>query len=130
MSGLEIHLPELSEIVAKLDAVLEGRTLQEFFTIEQAWRRKFAGQVDEGSISLATLKNTRALQPRGGKEDGWISNRRVWRAATVEEWLTVDDDGLADYLTRCGATARVPDRIVEAVRGRRRAALIREKALA
>lgn len=130
MSGLEISLPELTEIAAKLDAVLEGRTLQEYFTIEQAWRRKLAGQVDEGAISLATLKNTRALQPRGGREDGWISNRRVWRAATIEEWLTVDDDGLADYLTRCGSVARIPDRIIAAVRGRRRAAVIREKATA
>ena len=117
-SALVIKLPQLDQIKAMLEDVLEGRCRQEFYTLEQAWRRKYAAVVEEGCISLHTFKNSRALQPRGGRQDTWISNRKVWTEATIEEWLTVDDDGLAGYLERCESSAPIPERIKLAVTNR------------
>jgi hypothetical protein len=114
-----IHLPQLDAIQAMLEAVLlERRPRQAWYTLEQSWRRKHAAVIEEGSISLQTFKNARAFQPKGGKEDGWISNRKVWKEDSIEEWLLIDDDGLADYLAKYGATCKIPDRITSAVKAR------------
>lgn len=119
--GIALRLPQLDDIQAKLDAVLDKKSVgQAWYTLEQAWRRKHAAVIEEGSISLQTFKNARAYQPKGGKEDGWISNRKVWTEESIEEWLLIDDDGLSDYLAKYGATCKIPDRITSAVKARKR----------
>lgn len=113
---IPIRLPQIEALNAKLDAILEGRTGQTWYTLEQAWRLKFAGRAgDEGAISLSTIKTDMALQPCGGIPDGWQSNRKVWKESTVEEWLFVDDAGLEDYLKARNPRRRMPARIKQAL---------------
>jgi hypothetical protein len=113
---IPIRLPQIEVLEAKLDAILEGRCAQTWYTVEQAWRLKFAGRVgEEGSISLSTVKSYQVLQPKGGVPDAWISNRKVWKEASVEEWLSVDDAGLEAYLKRYNPRRAVPLRIKQAL---------------
>lgn len=115
-SAIPLVLPQLDEIMAKLDAVLAGRLPQAWYTLDQCWRLKFAAHAGkEGAIALGTIKNDPALQPRGGIPDDTQSNRKVWSAATVEEWLLVADAGLAAYLARVNPRRKVPDRIRDAL---------------
>jgi hypothetical protein len=115
----EISLPQLDALQAKLDAILEGRGVQTWYTLEQAWRLKFAGRAgEEGAISLQSIKNELAFQPRGGLPDTWQSNRKVWLEATIEAWLLVDDAGLAAYLKVTNPRRRIPDRIRDGLKKR------------
>lgn len=114
-----LKIPQLDEIRDLVSRALEGRARQAFYTLPQAWRLKHAAVVEEGAVSLETFKKNRALQPRGGVPDGWVSNRKVWTEASIEEWLAVTDDGLAAYLAKHNPAARIPDRIFEAVKRRR-----------
>jgi len=118
--AFSLRLPQLDLIQMQLAAVLDGRSLQEWYTVEQAWRRKHAAVIEDGSISLATFKAARAFQPKGGREDGFISNRKVWREASIAEWLVVDDSSLAAYLAKYNPACKIPDRVQLAIKSRRR----------
>ncbi|MFZ2635546.1 MAG: hypothetical protein WAX33_04315 [Rectinemataceae bacterium] len=109
--GLFLQLPQLAEILGKLDAVIDG-TGQRWYTLEQAHTRKYGAL--HGGVSLATIRNTLAMQPRGGIPDGWQSGRKVWRADTIEEWCLVDDAHLGEYLLKHNPRVSVPKRILEA----------------
>jgi hypothetical protein len=117
--AIPIELPQLDEIRTMLEAVLEGRPRQEWFTLEQAWRLKYAALMPEGAISYQTVRATRALQPCGGRPDGWASGKKIWKDATVQEWLAVCDDDLEEYLKKYGSGSPIPIRIHEAVKRRR-----------
>jgi hypothetical protein len=113
---IPIRLPQLEALDAKLDAILAGRTGQTWYTLEQAWRLKFAGRAgEEGAVSLSSIKMERALQPRGGIPDGWQSNRKTWKEESIEEWLLIDDAGLEAYLKVNNPGRRIPARIVQAL---------------
>ena len=115
-SALSIKLPQLERIESMLVAVLQEKPAQAWYTLDQAWREKF-GSSPKG-ISLQTLRNCLALQPKGGVPDGWQSGRKAWKGATVAAWCLVDDTGLADYLERVCPGRRVPDRISVAIEKR------------
>lgn len=117
-SGLLIKLPQLERIESMLAAVIQERPAQAWYTLDQAWREKF-GTSPKG-ISLQTLRNCLALQPKGGLPDGWQSGRKAWTGATVAAWCLVDDTGLAAYLDRECPGRRVPERISAAIEKRRR----------
>ena len=120
-AGVTLRLPQLDDIQAKLNAVLDKKSVgQAWYTLEQAWRRKHASVIEEGAISLQTFKNSSAYQPKGGQEDGWISNRKVWTEESIEEWVLIDDNGLEDYLAKYGASCAIPNRITQAVKARKR----------
>lgn len=109
--GIIIRLPQLDLIENMLRAVIDGSG-QRWYTLAQAHQRKHG--ILKGGISFNTLRNTLAFQPKGGIPDSWISGRKVWSAATVEEWCKVHDENLADYLKKYAPHLRVPSRIVEA----------------
>jgi hypothetical protein len=116
---ISIRLPQLDRIEAMLIAALEGRAAQAWYTLEQAWRLKFASKAGEANaISLSSIKVEMAFQPKGGIPDGWQSNRKVWTEASVEEWLLIDDAGLEAYLKKHNPNRRVPARIKEALKNR------------
>jgi hypothetical protein len=117
-SGIELRLPQLEHIEQLLEQALEGRPKQAFYTLSQAWRLKHAAVIEEGAPSLDTFKKSRAYQPKGGVPDGWVSNKKVWTDATIEEWLTVTDDGLTEYLKKYNPACQIPDRIYEAIKRR------------
>jgi hypothetical protein len=112
-AGLVIELPQLKRIESMLLAVLEERPAQAWYTLEQAWRVKY-GSSPKG-VSLQTLRNCLALQPKGGLPDGWQSGRKAWTGPTVAEWCLVDDIHLGAYLDRVCPGRRVPTRIQTAV---------------
>ncbi len=117
--ALMIRLPQLDIIEARLMAVLEGRHGQAWYTLEQAWRRKFASSAgDSGAISFGSVKNEQALQPKGGLPDAWMSNKKVWSEVTVEEWCLVDDASLESYLRKTNPIRKVPQRIKDALQRR------------
>lgn len=111
LPGIALRLPQLEVIENLLRAALDG-TGQRWYTLEQAHTRKH-GSIP-GGVSLATVRNSLALQPRGGIPDGWISGRKVWRTETVDEWCKVDDQHLGEYLAVYAPHLRVPGRILEA----------------
>jgi hypothetical protein len=108
--GILIRLPQLDLIEDMLRAVIDGSG-QRWYTLAQAHQRKYG--IMKGGIALSTLKNCLAMQPKGGLPDSWISGRKVWSAATVEEWCKVSDENLADYLKIYAPHLRVPARIIE-----------------
>lgn len=86
--------------------------LPHWFTLRQAWRLKFGGGWHEwGAIAYSTIQQTIALQPKGGKPDAWVSNRKVWCRETIDEWIKVTDETLADYLQIHNPSLTVPSRI-------------------
>lgn len=108
-AGIHLHLPQLKRIEEMLSKALAGKPEQAWYTLEQAHARKYG----EGKgVSLQSVRNCLALQPRGGMPDGWQSGRKVWAAASIEEWLLVDDLGLPPYLEKHNPRVRVPERIV------------------
>ncbi len=109
--SIPIYLPQLASMNNKLDAVLDG-TGQRLYTLEQAHGRKYGKT--KGGISYSTIKNCPAMQPRGGKPDGWCSGKKVWSVPTVEEWCLVDDLHLGEYLAKYNPNIKVPARIIEA----------------
>jgi DNA-binding transcriptional MerR regulator len=111
MPGLVLKLPQLEVIEQLLHAALDGSG-QRWYTLEQAHYRKHGAL--PGGVSLKTIRNTLALQPRGGIPDGWISGRKAWRAETIEEWCQIDDSNLEAYLKMYAPHLRVPKRIQEA----------------
>jgi hypothetical protein len=117
--GIAIRLPQLDAIAARLEEVLEGRPRQAWYTIEQAWRLKYAAVIEEGAPSLDVVKKARALQPHGGVPDGWASGKKVWRDATILEWLEITDDGLPEYLAAYNPACEIPERIFEAIKRRK-----------
>jgi hypothetical protein len=117
--SIVLDLPQLARLERMLEAALEGRGGQAWYTLEQAWRRKFASSAGvEGAISLSSIKMDMALQPRGGVPDGWQSNRKVWKEESVEEWCLVDDGHLEEYLKKHNPNRRVPARIKEKLAAR------------
>jgi len=111
MHGLVLKLPQLEVIEQLLHAALDGSG-QRWYTLEQAHYKKHGAL--PGGVSLKTIRNTLALQPRGGLPDGWISGRKAWRAETIEEWCQIDDTNLEAYLRMYAPHLRVPKRIQEA----------------
>lgn len=111
LPGIALRLPQLEIIEQLLRAALNG-TGQRWYTLEQAHTRKH-GAIP-GGVSLSTVRNCLALQPRGGIPDGWASGRKVWRADTIEEWCKMDDTTLPEYLAAYAPHLRVPSRIIEA----------------
>jgi len=111
MPGLVLKLPQLEVIEQLLHAALDGSG-QRWYTLEQAHYKKHGAL--PGGVSLKTIRNTLALQPRGGLPDGWISGRKAWRAETIEEWYQIDDTNLEAYLRMYAPHLRVPKRIQEA----------------
>lgn len=108
---LAISLPQLDRLENMLKLALSGQQDQAWFTLEQAYQRKFG---KTGGPSLQSIKNTRALQPRGGEPDAWQSGRRVWTFSSVREWLDINDGNLEEYLGRLKYVLEVPDRIQSA----------------
>lgn len=111
LPGIAIKLPQLETIEGLLRDALGG-VGQRWYTLAQAYRKKY-GSIP-GGVSISSVRNSSALQPRGGRPDGWSSGRKIWSAQTIEEWCEVDDMHLAEYLAVCNPHVRVPDRIVEA----------------
>lgn len=111
LPGIALRLPQLEIIENLLRSALDGSG-QRWYTLEQAHTRKH-GAIP-GGVSLNTIRNCLALQPRGGIPDGWSSARKVWNASTIEEWCQVDDQHLAEYLAAYAPHLRVPGRIIEA----------------
>jgi len=50
-------------------------------------------------ISVKTAQNHRRLQPNCGRPDAIVGGRRVWRLATVQDWLLQTDDDLTGVLS-------------------------------
>lgn len=111
MPGLVLKLPQLEVIEQLLHAALDGSG-QRWYTLEQAHYKKHGAL--PGGVSLKTIRNTLALQPRGGLPDGWISGRKAWREETIEEWCQIDDTNLEAYLRMYAPHLRVPKRIQKA----------------
>jgi len=111
LPGIALRLPQLEIIENLLRAALDG-TGQRWYTLDQGYVRKFGSS--PGGISLSSLRNCLAMQPRGGVPDGWISGRKVWRTETIEVWSMVDDQHLEEYLAAYAPHLRVPTRILEA----------------
>ena len=111
LPGIALNLPQLAVIENLLLDALNG-TGQRWFTLEQAHVRKH-GAIP-GGVSLSSVRNSLAMQPRGGIPDGWISGRKVWLAETIAEWCKVDDQHLEEYLAVYAPHLRVPGRIIEA----------------
>ena len=109
--GILIRLPQLDLIEDMLRAVIDGSG-QRWYTLAQAHQRKHG--ILKGGIAFNTLRNSLALQPKGGIPDAWISGRKVWTSETVEEWCKVNDENLVDYLKKYAPHLRVPSRIIEA----------------
>ena len=118
---IPLYLPQLEKISEMLEAVLEGRPRQAQYTLEQAWKLKYAAVIEEGSVSFQTFRRTRAYQPRGGIPDAYSSNRKVWFDSTIQEWLFICDDDLEAYLEIHNPTCEIPERIFESVKRRRQA---------
>jgi hypothetical protein len=58
-----------------------------FFTLREACYYK--------NLNYKTACNQKAvLQPNGGKEDGKVGGRKVWRYATIANWISLTDDEL------------------------------------
>lgn len=109
--GLYLKLPQLEYITELLEVAL-GAAGQRWYTLEQAHAKKYGAS--NGGVSLATVRNSIAMQPRGGIPDGWHSGKKTWSAASIDEWVQVDDLHLEDYLARHNKHVRVPQRIREA----------------
>ena len=106
--SIALKLPQLEIIENLLKAALDG-TGQRLYTLQQAHARKYG--VLPGGVSYSTIGNYLAMQPRGGIPDGWCSGRKVWKADTVEEWCTVDDQKLEEYLACYAPHVGGPTRI-------------------
>ena len=80
----------VDEILEKLDALKAEIAAHEheegpaYFTLKRACELK--------GISYNSVKSNLRLQPSLGKEDCRISGRRMWRRATIEEWLNITDE--------------------------------------
>ena len=111
LPGIALRLPQLSIIENLLRDALTG-VGQRLYTLEQAHTKKY-GAIP-GGVSLSSIRNCLAMQPRGGIPDGWCSGRKVWYAATIEEWCGVDDQHLEEYLAVYAPHLHVPGRIIEA----------------
>lgn len=111
LPGIALRLPQLSVIENLLRDALTGAG-QRLYTLEQAHVKKY-GSIP-GGVSISSIRNCLAMQPRGGIPDGWCSGRKVWYAATIDEWCQVDDQHLAEYLAVYAPHLRVPGRIIEA----------------
>jgi hypothetical protein len=45
-----------------------------------------------------TVKSNPKLQPKGGKPDAFLHNRKVWSIQSVEEWILITDENRTRYL--------------------------------
>lgn len=113
--GLYLKLPQLEYITELLEVAL-GAVGQRWYTLKQAHAKKYGAA--EGGVSLATVRNSIAFQPRGGIPDAWHSGVKTWSAETIDEWCQVDDLHLEEYLARHNPRVRVPSRIIESNRRR------------
>lgn len=111
---LEALQQNLSEIMQLVQAVAHKGYDHYWHTLDQAISTKF-GSEDDG-ISRNTVKNTLALQPRGGIPDGWVSGRKVWTTETIIAWCKVDDCSLQIYLDATCPGRQVPKRIAQSLR--------------
>ncbi|TAH55176.1 MAG: hypothetical protein EWM51_03585 [Treponema sp.] len=115
---IPLEIPEINEIKDMLERALRGQAAPEWYTLEQAYALKY-GSPDLGP-SLVTIKKCRALQPCGGKPDGWQQSKKVWRRETVSRWAQVTDETLAAYLADVAPEMKVPDFIASGLLKRSR----------
>ena len=108
--GLYLKLPQLEYMTELLEVAL-GSVGQRWYTLRQAHAKKYGA--GEGGVSLATIRNSIAMQPRGGIPDAWHSGNKTWAAETIDEWCMVDDLHLEEYLARHNPLVSVPERIRE-----------------
>lgn len=102
---MELRITELEDIkseIKELKELLTKPTLtKEWFTDEDCWNLKGGG-------TLSTYRSNRFYQCKGGIPDGYVGGRKVWNKKSVEEWLPLTDEDLAEYHAKykTGATKR------------------------
>lgn len=114
---IPLEVPEITEIKEMLERVLRGQIAPEWYTLEQAYAVKYGSP--ELGPSITTIKKSLALQPAGGRPDGWQQSKKVWRRETVERWAKVSDETLETYLAEVAPSMKVPEFISNGILKRR-----------
>lgn len=72
---------------------------QQWFNDKQCWEKK-------GGMALATYRNERFYQCKGGIPDGYVGGRKVWKKESVLEWVNLTDSELPAYHEKYKTGAR------------------------
>ena len=65
-----------------------GLPYQVWYTLKECCEKK--------NLNYSTALNRKYLQPNSGVPDGEIGGKRVWKRATVLEWINKTDSELLD----------------------------------
>jgi hypothetical protein len=110
---MNLNIPELERIEEKLDKLLAAAATRDFIpewsSLKTAWEIK-------GGCALRTLRDKRALQPKGGRYDSYVSGVGVWSRETIAEWLSITDDRLEAYNQKYRTGCQIPARQLSASR--------------